>query len=89
MESLRVSLHEEVKLAAVLLEEQQVAMKAAVNALNEASLNLRSCGVRYLGRMVPQMFLVCGDTGGGRTLSLVTRWGTRAEHLDSSSTLKD
>lgn len=42
MESLRVALHEETKLAAVLLEEQQVAMKAAVNVLNEASLGLRS-----------------------------------------------
>lgn len=40
MESLRVALHEEAKLAAVLLEEQQAAMKAAANALNEASTHL-------------------------------------------------
>ena len=48
MESLRVALHEETKLAAVLLEEQQVAMKAAVNALNEASLSEPHLGVTRL-----------------------------------------
>ena len=48
MEALRVALNEETKLAAVLLEEQQVAMKAAVNALNEASLDHTPGGGMWL-----------------------------------------